>query len=77
MIMGANEDATDDGTPAEVNTPMTDVLSSSGPGEVVGENAGVELSVVDGDIVVPVVASEGIEFGKLEAGVAVNTMTDS
>lgn len=42
MMMGANEDATDDGTPAEVNTPTTDVLSSSGPGEAVGENAGVE-----------------------------------
>lgn len=41
-MMGANEDATDDGTPAEVNTPMMDEVSSSGPGKVVGEKAGVE-----------------------------------
>ncbi|CAD6591931.1 MAG: hypothetical protein ASARMPRED_005871 [Alectoria sarmentosa] len=34
-IMGANEDATDEGTPAEVNTPTMDELSSSEPGRVV------------------------------------------
>ena len=77
MMMGANEDATDDGTPAEVNTPTTDVLSSSGPGEVVAENAGVEWSVVAGDVVVPVLATEGGELGRLEAGVVVNATTDS
>lgn len=77
MMMGANEDATDDGTPAEVNTPTTEVLNSSGPGEVVGENAGVDWSVVDGDVVVPVVATEGVEFGRLEADVVVNVTTDS
>lgn len=42
MMMGANEDATDDGTPAEVNTPTMDEVSSSGPGKVEGEKAGVE-----------------------------------
>lgn len=77
MMMGANEDATDDGTPAEVNTPTTDVLSSSGPGKVVGEEAGVEWSVADGDVVVPVVTSEDTEFGKLEVSVVVNATTDS
>ena len=76
-MMGANDDATDDGTPAEVNTPTTDVLSSSGPGKVVGEKAGAEWSVVDGDIIVPVVASEDTEFGRLETSVVVNATTDS
>lgn len=37
--IGANEDAIDDGMPAEVITPMTDELSSSGPGRVVSEKA--------------------------------------
>ena len=41
-MMGANEDATDDGTPTEVNTPMMDGVSSSGPGKLEGERAGVE-----------------------------------
>lgn len=41
-MMGANEDAIDDWTPAEVNTPTMDELSSSGPGKVAGEMAGVE-----------------------------------
>lgn len=77
MMMGANEDATDDGTPAEVNTPTTDVLSSSGPGKVVGAKADVEWSVVDGEVVVPVVASEDTKFGRLEASVVVNATTDS
>lgn len=40
--MGANEDATDEGTPAEVNTPTMDELSSSDPGKVVSEKVGVE-----------------------------------
>lgn len=39
-MMGANEDATGDGTPAEVSTPTMDELSSSGPGNVVSEKAG-------------------------------------
>lgn len=41
-MTGANEDATDDGTPAEVNTPTMDELSSSGPGKVVIEKTGIE-----------------------------------
>lgn len=41
-MTGANEDATDDGTPAEVNTPTMDEVSSSGPGKIDGEKAGVE-----------------------------------
>ena len=76
MMMGANEDATDDGTPAEVKTPTTDVLSSSAPGKVVSEKAGVKWCVVDGDVVVMVVASEDTEFGRLETSVVVNATTD-
>lgn len=41
-MTGANEDATDDGTPAEVNTPTMNEVSSSGPGKIDGEKAGVE-----------------------------------
>ena len=41
-MIGANKDATDDGTPAEVSTPAMDRLSSSGPGKVVSKKAGVE-----------------------------------
>lgn len=36
-MMGASDDATDDGTPPEVSTPMMDELSSWGPGNVVRE----------------------------------------
>ena len=46
-MMGANEDATDDGTPAEVSTPTIDGLSSSGPGKVVREKS----AVVDRDVI--------------------------
>lgn len=42
MMMGANEDATDDGTPPEVNTPTMDELSSWDSGKVVSEETGVE-----------------------------------
>ena len=41
-MMGASEDATDDGTPAEVNAPTMDEPSSSGLDKVVREKAGVE-----------------------------------
>lgn len=37
IMMGASDDATDDGTPPEVSTPMMDELSSWGPGNVVRE----------------------------------------
>ena len=40
-IMGIIEDATDDGTPAEVNTLTMDELSSSYFGRVVSEEVGV------------------------------------
>ena len=40
-MMGANEDATNDGTPAEVITPTIDELNPSDPGKEVNENDGV------------------------------------
>ena len=40
-MMGANEDATDDGTPAEVITVTMDALNPSDPGKAVNENDGV------------------------------------
>ena len=40
-MMGANEDATDDGTPAEAITLTMDELNPSDPGKAVNENDGV------------------------------------
>ncbi len=74
-MMGANEDATEDGTPAEVNTPTMDELSSSGLGKVVIEKIGVEKSAVDGDVVILETTGEDTEFGRLETGVMVNATT--
>ena len=50
MTMGANEDATDDGIPAEVITLTMDDVISSGPGNVVNEGARVVKVGVDGGI---------------------------
>lgn len=41
-MIGANEDAIDDGTPADVNTATIDDVSSSGAGTLVCEKGGVE-----------------------------------
>lgn len=61
-MMGANDDATTDGTPAEVITLTMDGVSSSVPDDVVGEKAGVVCIVVGGDIVVVAMAGEDTEI---------------
>ena len=76
-MMDANEDTTDDGTPVEVITLTMDEESSSGPGSVVGEKAGVVYTVVGGDIVVVATAGEDTEVCRLETSVVVDAMMDS
>lgn len=61
-MMGANDDATTDGTPAEVITLMMDEVSSSGPDDVVGDKTGVVYIVVGGDTVVVAMADENTEI---------------
>ena len=75
-MMDANEDATVDGTAAEVKTSTIDEVSSLGPGKVVSEKTGGEESSVDRDVVVLVIAGEDTEFGRLETSVVVNAPTD-
>ena len=75
-MVGANEDATDNGTPPEVNASTIDEVSSSGPGKEVIKVAGLGSSVEDRDSVIMVIADGDTEFGRL-ASVVVNATTDS
>lgn len=77
MTMGANEDATDDAMPAEVITLMMDDVSSSGPGNVVKEGAGVVNIVVGGGIVVMVTSGADMDNGILETSVVLDATMDS
>ena len=54
--MGANEDATDDGTPPEVNASTIDEVGSSGPNKEVIEVAGLGSSVDGRDSAIMVIA---------------------
>lgn len=62
IMMGPNDDATTDGTPAEVITLTMDEVSSSGPDDVVDEKTGVVCIVVVGDIVVVAMTSDDTEI---------------
>ena len=73
-MMGANEEATDDGTPAETITVTVGEISVSGPGNVGSEMAGVVKIIVGGDAVVLVIAGEDAEFGSLETFFVLNAM---
>ena len=75
--IGANEDTTDDGTPAEVMTLTMDEVSPSSLGEVVNEKARVVMTVVGGKIVVAMTAGEETEFGRLETSVIADATMDS
>ena len=77
MTIGTNEDATDGGTPAEVITLTMDDVSSSGPGNVVDEGAGVVKIVVGGDVVVLVTAGADMDNSGLETSVVLDATMDS
>ena len=55
-MVGTNEDATEDGTPPEVNASTIDEVSSSGPNKEVVEVAGLGSSVDDRDSAIMVIA---------------------
>ena len=77
MTIGANEDATDDGTPAEVITLTMDDVSSSGPNNVVNEGVGAVKIVVGGDIVVLETTGADMDNSGLETSVVVDATMDS
>ena len=79
MTIGANEDATDDGTgtPAEVITLTMDDASSSGPNNVVNEGAAVVKIVVGGDIVVLVTTGADMDNSGLETSVVLDATIGS
>ena len=77
MTIGANEDATDDGTPAEVIILTMDDVSSSDPGNVVNEGAGVVNIVVGRGIVVLVTTGADMDNSALETGVVLDATMDS
>ncbi len=76
-MKGPDEDATDDGTPAEVSIPTMDEISSSDPGRVDSAKAGVVGFVVGGDVVIVVAAGEDMVCGRFENKVVVNATMDS
>ena len=76
-MVGSNEDATDDGTPPEVNASTIDDVGCSGPRKEVIEEAGLGSSVDDGDSVIMVTADGDTEFGRLAISVVVNATTGS
>lgn len=73
-MMGTNDDATTDETPAEVITLTMDEVSSSGPNDVSGESAGVVCVVIGGDIVVVAMAGEDTENFGLETSDVVDVI---
>ena len=75
-MVGANEDATDDGTPPDVNAFTIDEVSSSGPSREVTEVPGLGSSVEDRDPVIMAMADGDTEFGRLATSVVVNATTD-
>ena len=76
ITIGANEDATDDGTPTEVITLTMDDVSSSDPGNVVIEGAGVVKIVIGGDILVLVTTGADMDNSGLETSVVLDATMD-
>ena len=76
MTMGANEDATDDGIPAEVIILTMDDKFSSGPGNVVNEGARVVKVVVDEGILLVTTGAITDNSG-LETSVVLDATMDS
>ena len=76
-MVGGNEDATDDGTPPELNASTIDEVGCSDPSKEITEVAGLGSSVDDRDSAIMVIADGDTEFGRLATSVVVNATTGS
>ena len=76
-MVDSNEDATDGGTPPEVNASTIDEVGCSDPSKEIIEVAGLGSSVDDRDSVIMAIADGDTESGRLATSVVVNATTGS